>query len=92
MLEQDQSPVEYQILCILASQGNASLVKPPVASVLRGGIPAPRQGQLLHTAQLLHHKLELMLKSLILFQSCLLCQNMEQFRGTGKKNASAEPA
>lgn len=63
---------------------------PQVPQPCQGGIPAPLQGQLLHTAQLLHHKLWLMLKSLILFQSCLLCQNMEQLRGT--ENTSAEPA
>lgn len=80
-----------RLLCSLASPGNTSLVKPPVASALPGGILAPLQGQLLHAARLLHHKLELMLKSLILFQSCLLCQKTERLRGT-EENASAEPA
>lgn len=71
----------------VASQGST---KSPVASVLLGGILAYLQGQLLHTAQLLHHKLELMLKTLILFQSCLLCHNTEQFRGTEKTGLKAD--
>lgn len=53
----------------------------------QGGIPVHLRGQLLYTAQLVLHKLQLML--LIRFQG-LLCQNMEQLRGT--ENAAAESA
>jgi len=49
-----------------------------------GHCPCTLQGRLLHPAQLLHPKLELMPMSLILFQSCLLCQNMEPLSGTEK--------
>lgn len=86
------SPVLHGIAAPLhlGFPGSTSLIKLPVVSVLPGGTLATLQGQL-HTAQLLHHKVELMLKSLILFQSCSLCQNMEQFK-RNRENASVEPA